>query len=433
MKRILSIIAGALLTTVAFAQVEVESYDALRSGTWSPYVKGGVSFATGGDFENLNAGANTYVAPMAGLGIDYNILPWVRVGLGYEASLYNREQRLNAIATDGTAYRNLGVLYHGVDLTADFNIMEIWKDRACKAFNIYLGTGIGYMFAYGNAYDMKMGFEEIQDPANFNAAGKQIADNYTLSAWFKGHNEPVSFGSPYIPANLSFEYDINPRFTIGLEGGLRYLLGTSEYMPKLVENVGLTLRWNIVGLKQGCRTKAQVINELRDKFLACTAANADCGARAAKFANDNAELEKQISDVRKKLADSEAECAALRKQLEEAYKALRDKDLEDVIADAVVYFANDSYKISAQAQNTIETVAEFLNKYDDVKVSLVGSASKTGPKAHNQELSVNRVNAVKAALNALGISDARIAGTEAVGDNGMTSKDECRRVVFTLE
>lgn len=426
MKKVLTIIAGALLATSAFAQVEVESYDALRTGTWSPYVKGGISFATGGDFENVNAGVNTYVAPMAGLGIDYNILPWVRVGLGYEASLYNREQRLAKITDDGTTYRNLGVLYHGVDLTADFNIMEIWNNRACKAFNIYLGTGVGYMFAYGNKYDINMGFKEIVE-------NKADADNYTIQTWVKAHNEPVSFNSLYIPANLSFEYDINPRFTVGLEAGVKYLLGNAAYMPKLTESVGVTLRWNIVGLKQGCRTKTQVINELRDKLAACTAANADCGARAAKLAADNAELEKQISDVRKKLADSEAECASLRKQLEEAYKAARDKDLAEVLAKAVVYFANDSYKISADAQKTIETVADFLNKNDDVKVSLLGSASKTGPSAHNQDLSVNRANAVKNALNALGVSDAQIESVKAVGDNGMTSKDECRRVIFTLE
>ncbi|MBO4656410.1 MAG: OmpA family protein [Bacteroidales bacterium] len=426
MKKVLTLIAGVLLAATAFAQVEVENYDALRTNTWSPYVKGGVSLATGGDFKNINADWPTYLAPMAGLGIDYNILPWVRVGLGYEASLYKREQRLGAIEADGTTFRNLGVLYHGVDLTADFNIMEIWKNRACKAFNIYLGTGVGYMFAYGNRYDIKMGFNETVDPT-------PNTDTYKIETWVTAHNEPVKFGSPYIPANLSFEYDINPRLTLGLEAGVRYLLGNSEYMPKLVENLGVTLRWNIVGLRQGCRTKAQVINELRDKLAACAAANADCNARAAKLAADNADLEKQISDVRKKLADTEANCEALRKQLEDAYKAMRDKDIQDVLAKAVVYFANDSYKISHEAQETINTVADFLNKYDDIQVSLVGSANKTGTAKHNQWLSEHRVDAVRNALLEKGVAPSKIDGTAAVGDNGMTKAPECRRVVFTLE
>lgn len=426
MKKILTIIAGALLTVTAYAQVEVENYDALRTNTWSLYGKGGVSLATGGDFKNVNASWPTYLAPMAGVGIDYNILPWVRVGLGYEASLYKREQRLGAIETDGTTFRNLGVLYHGVDLTADFNLMEIWSDRACKAFNIYLGTGIGYMFAYGNKYDIKMGFKETVDPT-------PNTDTYKIETWLTAHNEAVKFGSPYIPANLSFEYDINPRLTLGLEAGVRYLLGSNEYMPKLVENLGVTLRWNIVGLRQGCRTKAQVISELRDKLAACAAASADCNARAAKLAADNADLEKQISDVRNKLADTEAQCEALRKQLEEAYKAMRDKDIQDVLAKAVVYFANDSYKLSHEAQETINTVADFLNKYDDIQVSLVGSANKTGTAQHNQRLSENRVNAVRNALLERGVAPSKIDGMEAVGDNGMTKAPECRRVVFTLE
>ncbi|MCQ2138386.1 MAG: OmpA family protein [Bacteroidales bacterium] len=425
MKKVLTIIAGALLATSAFAQVEVESYDALRTNTWSPYVKGGVSFATGGEFENINAGLNTYVAPMAGLGIDYNIRPWVRIGVGYEASLFNREQRFAAIAADGTTYRNLGVLYHGIDLTADFNIMEIWKDRACKAFNIYLGTGAGLMFAYGNTYDIKMGFKETVDKTLYT-------DNYKIETWVTAHNNPLSYNAPYIPANLSFEYDLSPRFTVGLEAGARYILGVGPYMPKLVENVGVTLRWNIVGLKQGCRTRKQVINALRSNLAASNAANDACGQRSAKLAADNADLEKQIADVRKNLADSEVECLSLEKQLEEAYKA-SPKDLADILSKAVVYFANDSYKISASAQNTIEIVAEFLKKYDDVKVSLLGSASKTGRKDHNQELSVNRCNAVKDALLALGVSEGQIKDVKAVGDEGMTAKDECRRVVFSLE
>lgn len=426
MKRILTIIAGALLATTAFAQVEVENYDALRTNTWSPYVKGGASLATGGDFKNVNADWHTHLAPMAGLGIDYNILPWVRVGLGYEASLYKREQRLSQVDADGTTFRNLGMLYHGIDLTADFNLMEIWKNRACKAFNIYLGTGAGYMFAYGNRYDLRMGVEKVVDPT-------PNTDNYTIKTWVKGNNEHVKYNAAYIPANLSFEYDINPRLTLGIEAGVRYMLGQNEYMPKLVENCGLTLRWNIVGLKQGYRTKAQVIHELRDKLAACAAANADCNARAAKLAADNAELEKQISEVRRKLAESEADNEALRKQLEAAYQAARDKEAAEVLAKAVVYFANNSYKLSSEAQGTIETVADFLKKYDDVKVSLVGSANKTGTSEHNQQLSENRVNAVKDALINLGVPADQLDETSAVGDKGMTKAPECRRVVFTLE
>lgn len=432
MKKVLTIIAGALLATSAFAQVEVENYDALRTNTWSPYVKGGIALTTGGEFRNNNAGIGTFVTPMAGVGVDYNILPWVRVGVGYEASGYNREQRLTAIAPDGTSYRSLEMIYHAVDLTADFNLMEIWKDRSCKAFNIYLGTGFGYLFSQGIEHTINMGIIETIDPNNY-VNGVQVADNYSVHSWYNANNNSVAFNSPYIPAYLSVEYDINPRFTMGLEGGVKYLLGSNGFAPQLIETAGVVLRWNIVGLKQGCRTKAQVINELRTKLTACTAANADCNARAAKLAADNADLEKQISDIRKKLADSEANCDALRKQLEEAYKASRDKDLAAILAKAVVYFANDSYKISADAQQTIETVAEFLNKYDDVKVSLVGSASKTGPKAHNQELSVNRANAVKTALVAAGVADSQIEGIKAIGDEGMTSKAECRRVVFTLE
>jgi peptidoglycan-associated lipoprotein len=104
-----------------------------------------------------------------------------------------------------------------------------------------------------------------------------------------------------------------------------------------------------------------------------------------------------------------------------------------VLAKAVVYFANDSYKLSHEAQETINTVADFLNKYDDIQVSLVGSANKTGTAKHNQWLSENRVNAVKNALLEKGVPLSKIDGTSAVGDNGMTKAPECRRVVFTLE
>lgn len=64
----------------------------------------------------------------------------------------------------------------------------------------------------------------------------------------------------------------------------------------------------------------------------------------------------------------------------------------------VTLFENDKTNILPEYYPAIEKMAEFLGKYPDTRLELRGHASKTGPSAHNVELSQQRAQVVYDAL-----------------------------------
>ena len=68
----------------------------LRHRTWSVYTQGGLSWATGVWYRNLDAKRSYRQSAAAGGGFDLTIRPWVRVGAEYIWSRYRREQRPSA-------------------------------------------------------------------------------------------------------------------------------------------------------------------------------------------------------------------------------------------------------------------------------------------------------------------------------------------------
>ena len=127
----------------------------VRTGTWSIYAQGGLSWATDVWYENVNAKKSYGMAPAVGGGVDYTIRPWVRVGAEYMWSRYRREQRLSSLDAAQMpikAYGNYLMNYHNAKLGVGFNFMEFWPRRQAQWLNIWVGTGAGYMMAKGNEY-----------------------------------------------------------------------------------------------------------------------------------------------------------------------------------------------------------------------------------------------------------------------------------------
>ena len=246
MRNLLSTLTCVMLFSVA-ANAQESNYSQLRTNSWSLYGIGGISFVTGDRlYQNVDPSPDTYVAPMLGAGVTYNIRPWVRLNLGYENSKYRREQSWHQVQTDGLSYRSLEVMHHDVDLTADFNLAQIFRHKGESGrFNLYLGTGIGGMFAYGYDYTIRTGESETVDPDLMN-------DNYAYTAWLKASNERVKKNAAYIPLNLSAEYDISPRFTMGIRASAKFILDhKTQLVPSTAESFGIVLRYNFVGRKHG--------------------------------------------------------------------------------------------------------------------------------------------------------------------------------------
>jgi outer membrane protein OmpA-like peptidoglycan-associated protein len=77
-----------------------------------------------------------------------------------------------------------------------------------------------------------------------------------------------------------------------------------------------------------------------------------------------------------------------------------------------VLFDFDSYEMDVVAQSTVAAVAVLMKEHSDTFLVLAGHTDKYGTKEYNDQLSVNRANAVKGALVDKGIDEDRI---DAVG------------------
>ncbi|NOI80892.1 OmpA family protein [Vibrio tubiashii] len=103
-----------------------------------------------------------------------------------------------------------------------------------------------------------------------------------------------------------------------------------------------------------------------------------------------------------------------------------------------ILFANDSYEINPIFSDQIQTMAEFLEKYQSASIQIQGYASKTGTAEYNLELSKKRAHAVEDELLSYGIAKDRVTivgyGDTNLEDEGTdeTSHALNRRVTATV-
>ncbi|MCG9683037.1 OmpA family protein [Vibrio sp. Isolate23] len=73
-----------------------------------------------------------------------------------------------------------------------------------------------------------------------------------------------------------------------------------------------------------------------------------------------------------------------------------------------ILFANDSYEINPIFSDQIQTMAEFLAKYQSASIQIQGYASKIGTPEYNLELSKKRAHAVQDELLYFGTEPERV-------------------------
>lgn len=441
MKKITILLCVGVMTFMGFPiKAVAQDYDSLRINTWSVYLQGGMSWAGGVGMKNVNASTGTNVSPLIGLGINYNIRPWVRLGLNYEYSKFAREQRfsefqqlpsrLNPSTTleelyGGTAYRNVWSHYHSVDLTAEFNIMEIWNKRKAKWFNLYLGTGIGGMFAKGNSYAIAMGYERWSDPDNYESS-MQVGNNHELYTWMNAGNSRHNFNSLYIPMVLSAEFDVNPRWTLGIKGGGKILFSSDDFAPKNLWSTAVVVRYNFGASKRGYKSNKC---KLREK-------SADYDALLVNYNRDQ-------DDCRKSREAAAAEGRAQQTRLKalEDRNAQLEKDLkqkqqhEDAVRteDFSVQFRRNSSILSSKQEGRLLEYIETAKQRNSNMLVVIGEASADGQSEYNQLLSERRLATVLDVLHKNGIGNDRIKTTKAIGDTAQINDPIARRVTIKIE
>lgn len=101
--------------------------------------------------------------------------------------------------------------------------------------------------------------------------------------------------------------------------------------------------------------------------------------------------------------------AELRKKLENSgIEVQRQGDTINLVVPSAISFAVDSAQLTPNFYESLNKVADSLKTYPDTLVQVIGHTDSTGSAAHNQQLSVNRANAVAVYLSAQGIAQERM-------------------------
>lgn len=244
-----------LMALLPMATLHAEDYnDTVRTNSWTMYVSGGISniheLRRGPDI-----GVHSTIAHDVGLGVKYNILPWVRVGayFGYtKGKSYNPD-----IATDRSVIRDYpiggyddGVLtidraviadrsvLHlvGMDMSADLNFLELWPKRN-QRWNLWFGMGVGYYHGW-NRNSLTTAIRE--------EAIAQGVDHYNIYSkdYIVTGQEDKQVNLLYIPTRLVLSYDLSPRWTLGLKGEYRCMPLHVDYTPKGIWSADLSIAYN---------------------------------------------------------------------------------------------------------------------------------------------------------------------------------------------
>ena len=437
-KTIIAAIAALFIgASVSAQETGMPDYKKLRTNTWSVYGQIGLSWGVGVPYDNVNASGWTNTYPMFGGGLNYNIRPWIRLGLNYKWSKINRDQRYSSVIPEnyvgtsnaynqvdwqtkdgGLVYSNYRLPHHDLDLTFEFNFAEIWKNRKAQWFNMYIGVGAGYMFNSGRVYGMSMGTASWQDPDNIQN-GVQVQDNWKEVAWVTTGNEKFNADGWYIPVTLNLEFDVDPSWTLGVKGEYDFLIKRKEMAPKGIAYAAATVRYNFSGYKFGW--KARYKN-----------AKAQCEAEKAKMQDRinalRAELDAVDLDCPNKLNKALAEIDQLRQQLKEANEKLDRLTKKGM----TVYFDNMKTNVKEEYLAQLADVAELIKSHPGVIVQVVGEANATGPKKLNQRLSEGRVAEVMGVLMENGLTYDQITSTNAIGDASGIVDPKARRVTITV-
>jgi outer membrane protein OmpA-like peptidoglycan-associated protein len=114
--------------------------------------------------------------------------------------------------------------------------------------------------------------------------------------------------------------------------------------------------------------------------------------------------------------------------------AVAEKKPEAVTANLpVIYFANNSSRLSADEAAKLDAVADMMKAQPDVSLSIIGHASNIGSKQYNRKLSQRRANSVKRQLVAKGIAASRLKPVVGRGiDRDAADSRQARRVELII-
>ena len=433
MKRLLTLTLTAILfVPLIDIGAQERGSGTYRTCTWSLYGEAGATMSHGIGISNVNAAPWTSVSPEIGAGVSFNIRPWIRLGLNYDFSKYARELRFDKLQpfgdsardrlllekTGGLAYTKMWTQYHATDLTLEFNVMEIWKNRTDKRFNLYAGAGFGWLFARGNTYNIAMGNERWKEKYK-----------ETTNIWLKAENTRHNYNTGYVPMLVSAEFDVSPIVTLGLQGNYKRLL-KCDNAPKGIGTVSMVVRLNLLGGRSGYKSKSHILRESQNALAAMTdmneAVKEDYEDSVHSLKDDLADSENEVARLKSELEDLKKENEALKSQAEEKPKMSRD-----TLGNICVMFDFDSSKLRKQAKTELDDFAKRIKSTEGYELFVTGEASAGGDSRYNLKLSELRIDSVISHLSKKGIDCSR-AYRQPLGDTGKDSSKSAQRVTILI-
>ena len=425
----LSVLLTSLLTVGAQAQTASEGIadpprdtnKELRTRTWSVYAQGGLSWATGVWYQNLDAKKSYKQSPAVGGGFDFTIRPWVRIGADYIWSRYRREQRFDKLDTQASpakSYGNYVMNTHNVKVGAQFNFMEFWPNRKPQWLNIWMGTGLGGTFARGNEYGIWIG-NTISENGNTTAffGDMNISNDATVTITGKVAtvNRREKFNKLFIPATLHIEADVSRQFTLGLKGEVDWLLNRKEVAPKNLIYALATVRYNFV------RSRASKEREFYNEEIAAL--------------NDRTNAMRQEAETAMARADREA---ALRQQAEQQNSDLQ-RQLNDcrnnkrAVAEAPEHYVQFAHNSSYMSREETDRLRSFARSMKGEKLAILAEASTPGTPEYNQTISERRLERVVKVLLKEGFAPEDLHPQTAIGAQNGKKNFEGRRVTIKVK
>ena len=422
---------SVLLTTLAFVGAQAQTASKavadpprdtnkeLRNHTWSIYAQGGLSWANGVWYPNIDAKSSYKQSPAVGGGIDFTIRPWVRIGADYIWSRYRREQRFSVIDNNVMpvkTYGNYMMNTHNIKLGVQFNLMEFWPARKAQWFNIWLGTGLGGTLARGNEYGVWISNTKNGTSSSIGSDANISNDGtVTITGNVSTHNRHENFNKLYIPATLHIEADVSRQFTVGVKGEMDWLLNRQEVAPKHLIYALATVRYNFV------QSRASKLRDYYDGEIAVLNDRANSLRQEADSEKARAEQEAQLRQK------AEQENNDLQRQLDDCQNS---KKAVEATPEHYVQFAHNSSYMSREEKDRLRS---FARSVKGEKLTIVAEASTPGTSDYNQLISERRMKRVVDLLLKEGFSLQDLQPQTAIGAKNGKKTFEGRRVTIKVK
>ena len=121
-------------------------------------------------------------------------------------------------------------------------------------------------------------------------------------------------------------------------------------------------------------------------------------------------------------------------------RAGSQEDFVRSVAGDRVYFDTDRYNVDASDQAILQSQAQWLSRYPNLRITIEGHCDERGTRDYNLALGERRANAAKSYLASLGVNPARIQTVsygkerpQAVGSNEQSYAQNRRAVTITVQ